>query len=130
MNTIGKSFAKGVGFMIITVFLVGLIAFFVSATVMSRTQGGTVLKETCYYELEQDYLRSVREYLAEQGYESCGINLTHVSDDQGNRAYEIMVNHRRLGRLSEAETAALLEQIENMGFQMDGCSFTAKAQNM
>lgn len=64
--------------------------------------------------------------MEEQGYRNSGIMLNRVVDSDGQRSYKMLVHHGALERLEEEAQASVLGQIEDMGFYVPGCSFTAQ----
>ena len=52
--------------------------------------------------------------------------LNRVVDSDGQRSYKMLVHHGALERLEEEAQASVLGQIEDMGFYVPGCSFTAQ----
>ena len=73
--------------------------------------------------LEKEYVKEIRGFLTEQGYENSGVNLTMVADGEGNRSYQVKLHHKRINRLSEEEKEALFATVEELAFQVMGCEF-------
>lgn len=114
---------KDVLFVLFTMVLVLCIAFFIDATVEGQEDGKVTVDEEYYKVLESDYVKSVRCFLAEQGYENSGVNLTMVADAEGNRSYSLQLHHKKMESLTEAQQEELFEAIKEMSFQVMGCSF-------
>ena len=114
---------KEVLFGLFTIFLVVSISFFVGGTVVSQGDGAITVDEQYYQVLEKEYVKEIRAFLAEQGYENSGVNLTMMADAEGNRSYSVQVYHKGICKLSEAAQEELFLQVEEMGFDVAGCSF-------
>ena len=105
-------------------FVVSLvIAIFISGTVVSQADGKVKVDEECFPLLEEEYVEEIKELLNELGYENSGVNLTMVTDGEGNRSYQVKLHHKRISRLSQEEKAVLLATVEDMAFQVVGCEF-------
>ncbi len=113
-------------FVMVTVFLILSLWLFVSETVMSQTEGNITVDETAFLELEEDYMKQVKSHLEKAGYRNSGVSLTRVVDEDGNRSYEMVLHHKNMYKLSEAEQEIMLEEIEQMAFHVSGCKFRVK----
>ena len=93
-----------------------------------RSQAADTRKaqEAYYEQLEREYMDRVWQFLEEQGYRNSGVMLNRVVDGDGQRSYKVLVHHGALDRLEEGAEAEVLGQIEDMGFYVPGCSFTAR----
>lgn len=93
-----------------------------------RSQAADTRKaqEAYYEQLEREYMDRVWQFLEEQGYRNSGVMLNRVVDGDGQRSYKVLVHHGALDRLEEGAQAEVLGQIEDMGFYVPGCSFTAR----
>ena len=83
-------------------------------------------QEAYYQQLEREYIGRVMEFLERQGYRSSGVTLNRIVDGDGRRSYKVVIHHRALDWLEEGAQTEVLEQVEGLGFQMPGCSFTAQ----
>ena len=110
-------------FGLFTVALVIAISFFVGGTVVSQADGAITVDEQYYQVLEKEYVKEIRAFLAEQGYENSGVNLTMMADADGNRSYSVEVYHKGICKLSETAQEKLFAQVEAMAFEVVGCSF-------
>ena len=115
--------AKDVLFVLFTIVLILCIAFFIDATVEGQEEGKVTVDEEYYKVLESEYVKNVRCFLTEQGYENSGVNLTMVADAEGNRSYSLQLHHKKLANLTEAQQEELFEAVKEMSFQVVGCSF-------
>ena len=110
-------------FVLFTLILVLCIAFFIDGTVVSQADDKVTVDEEYYQVLEREYVREVRSFLAEQGYENSGVNLTMVADAEGNRNYYMELYHRKIAGLTETQKGELFDAIKDMAFQVVGCEF-------
>ncbi len=83
-------------------------------------------REAYYEQLEREYVGRVRQFLEERGYRSSGVTLSRIVDNDGRRSYRVLVHHGTLDRQGEEIQAEVLGEIENMGFFVPGCSFSAQ----
>ena len=73
-----------------------------------------------------NYMKQVKSHLEKAGYRNSGVSLTRVVDEDGNRSYEMVLHHKNMYKLSEAEQEIMLEEIEQMAFHVSGCKFRVK----
>ena len=118
-----EKMVKEVLFVVFTFVASIIIAFFVCGTVVSQADGRVSVDEESFPLLEQEYVEEIRGFLDELGYENSGVNLTMVTDGEGNRIYQVKLHHKRIGYLTEEERTALFTTIEDMAFQVVGCEF-------
>lgn len=110
-------------FWIMTLLLIGVIAFSITGTAMSHGNRNLEIREEHYRQLEQEYVQEVRKFLAECGYENSGVMLTHVVTEDGSREYTVTVHHRRLDKLTEDERREIGKNILEIAFEVPGCDF-------
>ena len=122
---IRRDLSKRIVLVTMSILLMGLTAFFVSAAVMSRG-GGMRMDDAAYHQLEREYVREIRNCLTEAGYENSGVNLTWTEDAQSVRSYRIAIYHDRLQSLPKEELESLLCRVETLGFAAAGCDFNAE----
>lgn len=121
-----NTLVKNAAFILVTACLILLSAFFISGTVQSQTAEKLCVDEKFYQDLEKEYVKEVRAFLNEQGFENSGVTLTRVVDEQGNREYDVTLHHKYLDTLCTEERESLFERIEEMAFQVSGCTFTVE----
>ena len=109
--------------LIISVFLILVIAFCISGTVLSQSSHESRIEEKYYREMEKIYVQEIRDLLTDQGYENSGITMTHVIDENGMRTYTVTIHHGRIDRLSGAGRKELLSQCSEVVFPDDECGF-------
>ena len=101
-------------------------ALCIAGSIKSQAADTLRAQEAYYEQLEREYIRQVRSFLAEQGYRNSGVTLSRVVDGEGQRSYRVLIYHGAISRLEEEELDELLGQTEDMGFYIPGCSFTAQ----
>ena len=102
--------------LIISIFLILIIAFCISGTVLSQSSHESKIEEKYYREMENIYVQEIRDLLTDRGYENSGITMTHVIDENGMRTYTVTIHHGRIDRLSETEREELLAQCSEITF--------------
>ena len=82
------------------------------------------VKQNHYYAvLEEEYVKRAEELLDKEGYMDCGINFTRVTYESGRREYTVLIHHRKIENLPEAEKAKLWSLLSQVEFQDEACSF-------
>ncbi|MBQ7955710.1 MAG: hypothetical protein IJ282_08155 [Lachnospiraceae bacterium] len=114
---------KSRGFILITTILIVIAAFSITGTVKSQSKDNMKLDEKYYRQMEQEYVREVRNYLAEQGFENSGVMLTYVSGGSDARTYTITIHNEKLKGLPEAKKAAIRREILDLAFEAPECTF-------
>lgn len=79
--------------------------------------------ESYYYELEQEYLKAMREYLNQEGYMNSGVMLTRTVYEDGSRAYLIRVHNSKFGGMTAEEKEMLIVELSEKAFVEENCSF-------
>lgn len=98
-------------FWLITVLLVTIIAFSTTGTVMGMEKGKVKVDEKYYRQIEKEYVKQVRVFLKDAGYDNCGVALTKVFYEDGTREYTLNIHHKRIGKLTVAEKEQLKEEL-------------------
>ena len=122
-RTYKEKFVKEILFGIFTLVLIVGIWFFVSGTVVSQGDGCISVDEQYYQVLEKEYVKEIRSFLTEQGFENSGVNLTMMEDESGNRSYSVEVYHKGICKLSDEEQEELFGKVEEMALDVAGCRF-------
>lgn len=118
--------AGSLGFWAATILLVLVAAFFVTATVRSRTALDRAELEGYYREKEEQFVRNARKYLNAQGYQDSGVMLTRVVGADGSRVYTVTLHHSDFDRLEEAEREALVRKLAELEFADENAIFCHK----
>lgn len=111
------------GLVAVTILLVLIAAFFCVETVMSRTDIDARELEEYYLAKEQELTREIRELLEEKGFENSGVMVTRVVEVDGSRRYTVTVHHGSIDDMCDEEREKLLEELEEINFSDDRCSF-------
>lgn len=118
--------AGSLGFWAATILLVLVAAFFVTATVRSRTALDRAELEGYYREKEEQFVRNARKYLNAQGYQNSGVMLTRVVETDGSRVYTVTLHHSDFDRLEEEEREALVRELSGLEFADENAVFCHK----
>ncbi len=118
--------AGSLRFWAVTIILVIVTAFCCAGTVMSRTDFSAQELEHYDREREQKLVEDVREYLRQQGYGNSGVMLTRVMDADGSREYTLSIHHSRITALDQEERERLAEELQELAFTDQSCSFFIK----
>lgn len=119
MKTVGKMTLST----IITIALILVIAFCISGTVISQSKGQSRVEESFYQEVEQEYVREVRELLTTQGYNNSGVTMTRIIDENGIREYTVAIQHKYISKLEEEKKLELIKDCEEIVFPVENCNF-------
>ena len=110
----------------VSVVLVIVISLCISFTVMSREKNAKV-EETKYYRAkQQEYVQSIRGFLAEEGYRNSGVTMTEVVDEDGIRSFTVTIHHGKLEYLSASEKTELLAACKELPFSEGECEVSHK----
>lgn len=115
---------KTVKFAIITIVLLLITTFSVTGTVMSQNKDKDPIDAKHYRILENQYIAQVRERLEEQGYKNVGITMTRITEEDGTREYTVLLHHKRINALDEAERGLLVQELCDTYFPIEGCEFS------
>ncbi|MGN0366762.1 MAG: hypothetical protein ACI4E5_12605 [Suilimivivens sp.] len=121
-----KIIKKITGTTVLTIMLVFVIAFCISGTVYSQSQGEYRAEVRYYREIEREYVQELRSLLEEDGYHNSGITMNYIISEDGSREYTVMIHHRGIGRLDESEKDILLAECQRVAFPVTGCNFYHK----
>lgn len=110
-------------FVILTMALIAVTTFSITGTVMSHGDRGLGIREEYFDQMEREYVREIRTFLNECGYENSGVMLTHVTGEDGSREYTVTVHNDKISKLSEEERAVLGAAILDMAFEAPECAF-------
>lgn len=111
---------------LVAIVLAMAAALCIAGSIKSQAADTLRAQEAYYEQLEREYIGKVRSFLAEQGYRNSGVTLSRIVDGEGQRSYRVLIHHSAISRLEEEALTALLEQTEELGFYVPGCSFTAQ----
>ncbi|MBQ7925513.1 MAG: hypothetical protein IJ335_04385 [Lachnospiraceae bacterium] len=102
-----------IGFGLFTLGLVLILVLLLGNTAAGRS--GQVPEEEQYFVArEQQMATQMREYLGAEGYSNSGINITHMTDADGQRFYTVRIHHQEITLLEEAEKQQLLAALNGV----------------
>lgn len=104
-------------FYIFTLILVVFIVFGAVSTVQGQEKNKEVFDVTYQRDLEKTYVKEVRTYLDEAGYEYSGVMLTKVFDQEGIEEYTLKVHHKRFEFLENFEKIELQKELKELSLQ-------------
>ena len=124
MKRIIREFWKrNICFAVVTIGLVAICVLCFGSVAAGQSTEKLKVKEQYYVELENQYIKEVREMLRDKGYQNSGVMLTRTVMEDGSREYHLNIHHKRLAGLSEKESKKLKECIKGKAFWQDGLSF-------
>ncbi len=113
-------------FYIITI---GLLIFTFMTMTMSvnATEDKRLQHRDKYYEeMEDCYVKGLRDKLSDEGYRNAGITMTKVFLEDGAREYTVKLHHKRIERLTMQEQQDLLEELSQIEFADSECRIYLK----
>lgn len=108
---------------VITMALIGVIAFCISGTVFSQNKGADRMEDAYYQAIEREYVREIRTLLEEKGYKNSGVTLNRVIEEAGVREYVVTIYHKRIAELGEGQQRELIRECCGIAFPAENCSF-------
>lgn len=109
--------------MLLTMLLVLATGCGLEGVAMCRPADTVRVNEGYYSDLEQEYVREVKEILEEAGLEHAGVTLTHVREADGTRIYTLCIHHRNYARLKAQERELLSGAVSACAFETQRCEF-------
>ena len=108
-------------FYMITIGLM-IMAFMMMTLSVNATQSKRLQHENEYYEeLEDSYVKELREELADRGFRNAGITMTKIFYEDGSREYTVKIHHKRMERLTKQEQDNLLADLTDVSFDDSEC---------
>ncbi len=120
---------KKVSFVLWLVLLVSASVLLVPESVLGQEQAQFTVDEVDIRRMEQEYVSEIREYLSRCGYEHAGVTLTWKQDIEGNRVYQVALNHKKMEMLKEEQKQILFTEVKDLAFSVTGCEFMVKMCN-
>lgn len=111
---------------VVMMILVLTAVFGVSGTVLSQQKGMSKEKQSYYRAMEQEYVRELRDFLKEQGYQDSGVTMNRIIDEDERVEYVVTIHHRRILELDEQEKEHLLMVCGEIEFPVRDCGFSHK----
>lgn len=107
---------KKYGFYIITGIFIFMTIFFSTATVRGEGKKRLQGEDPYYREMEETYMKQVREKLTNMGYENAGVYMSRIVETDGSMEYTVHIHHRRIDKMSEIQKEELERQLEQIEF--------------
>lgn len=114
---------KKIWTVVITAILVLISGLCISGTVISQEKGRSKVEEKYYRQIEQEYVKEMRAFLAESGYKNSGVTMTYVLTEDGNRRYTVTIHHKKISALDEMCKQQLKEACKKVDFPVENCVF-------
>ncbi len=102
-----------IGFGLFTLGLVLILVLLLGNTAAGRS-GQAPEWEQYLAAQEQQLAIQMREYLGAAGYSNSGINITHVTDAEGQRFYTVRIHHQDITLLEETVKQQLLAELNSV----------------
>lgn len=118
-----KSILKMIRIMAVTVLLVLAGVLLVSMTALGRDRDVLREQKEYYKAIEQEYIKDMQIFLADQGYEDSGITMNRVIEADGSLQYVVTIHHRRIEQLDLEGREQLLAKCREIEFPDKECSF-------
>lgn len=114
---------KTIGYIGVTVLLVLVIAFSMAGVAKCQSVEDIKLTESYFTQLEQEYVKQVREYLTEEGFVNSGVMLTRTIYEDGSRECLVTIHHSRFDGLTSQQKEELICALLEKAFKEGQCSF-------
>ena len=96
-----------------------VIAWCISATVVSQSQIPQKARAMYYQEQGRVYVKSVRAYLEELGYGNSGVTLSRQTWADHTMIYKLTIHHEAISRLGEQEREELCRMLSDIELPED-----------
>lgn len=103
-----KSGVRDFKFLIISMVCILILVFSIAGTVIGRQTDEYELNNPYYKQMENNYLKEVKDVLSDLGLENSGLSLTKVIFPNGEREYTLLLHHYKI---KEAEKEKIMEQL-------------------
>lgn len=107
----------------VTFILVIISALCISGTVISQEKGKSRVEENYYHQIEREYVKAMRTYLADAGYKNSGVTMTYVLAEDGSRQYTVTIHHKKITALGEQQKQQLKQNCQKVDYPVEDCIF-------
>jgi len=107
---------------LLILFIFSMMTITVNATESKRLQH----VDSYYEEIEDEYIKVLRDELTNKGYRNAGITMTKIFFENGEREYTVKLHHKRMDNLTDLEKEELLEQLSEIAFADSECKVYLK----
>ena len=108
-------------FYIMTIGLLIFVFMMMTMTVNAMEDKRLQHRDEYYEEMEDCYVKALREKLSTDGYRNAGITMTKVFFEDGAREYTVKLHHKRMERLTIQEQQELLAELSEIEFADNEC---------
>lgn len=121
-----KSIFKMIRIMAVTVLLILAGVLLLSVTAHGRDRDTLREQKEYYKTIEQEYIKDMRTFLADQGYADSGITMNRIIEADGSLQYVVTIYHRRIEQLAPEGREQLLSRCGEIEFPDKECIFNHK----
>lgn len=121
-----KSIFKFIRITAVTVLLILAGVMLLSVAVLGRDQEALKDQKEYYKVMEQQYIKDMWTFLADQGYEDSGVTMNRVIEADGSLQYVVTIHHRRIEQLDPEGREQLLSKCREIEFPDKECIFYHK----
>lgn len=112
---------KAYRFYLLTITLIVLTFTMMTISVNATRDRRLQHKNEYYEQIEDEYVKVLRNTLADKGYSNAGITMTKIFYENGKREYTVKLHHKRMERLDTDEQQILLAELSEINFAADEC---------
>lgn len=113
--------------LVLSVLLILVLASFFGMEVQSKSKVRAMFDTSAYSQQKTQYKMAVNNVLEEYGCMQAGIMLTQTLDINGNRQYQLHINHHHLAYLEDEITQRLLRELEGLSPLLSGSDYPLMA---
>ena len=113
-------------FYLMTIALIVLTFTMMTISVNATKDKRLQHKNEYYEQIEDEYVKVLRNTLADKGYSNAGITMTKIFYENGRREYTVKLHHKRMERLDADEQQILLAELSEINFAADECEVYLK----
>lgn len=109
-------------FMVMSFVLVLITTACITLTVKgSEKQSAGGYDEDYYDSIEKEYQEEVAKVLAQYGVGRSGINLTKITDENGERSYTLAIYNQSFSKMNEEKMGSLEQSLNEVAFPEATC---------
>lgn len=113
-------------FYVLTLLVMLLFFPFMGLQAKGQEEKTQVFDRETYERMETEYEERLCDMLDRKGYSNAGITMTKVIRTDGSRIYTVLIHHKRIDRLDDAEKQILLNELGSVSFGDGQCSILHK----
>lgn len=112
---------KKILFITSTILFIMISVLCVCTTVQSQEKGKQCIDDEMFDRISKEYEDKLREVLEEAYCTNSGINISYVTNDDGNRNYNVKVHHKLITLMNDQARQELLKQLYQVDFAVSDC---------